>query len=79
MLSVAAGIGCDIIYTDVLEQLDKVKLLIEVPTDHKYTLRVIDMPLLTVEELMARNRHQVRRKDIERMAAKWEPWEGGKA
>ena len=75
MLSVAAGIGCDIIYTDVLEQLDKVKLFSEVPTDHKYTLRVIDMPLLTVEESMARNRHQVRREDIERMAATWEPWE----
>ena len=32
-------------------------------------------PLLTVEQSLARNRHNVRREDIERMAAQWEPWE----
>ena len=30
---------------------------------------------LTVDESMARNRHAVLRKDIERMAKEWEPWE----
>jgi hypothetical protein len=34
------------------------------------------MPLLTVKESMARNKHNVRREDVERMARDWEPWKG---
>ena len=40
-----------------------------------FAARIIDMPLLTVDESIARNRHNVRREDIERMAREWQPWE----
>lgn len=77
--------GIDMIYADVLPTKDDVLKVRNtawdkvMPTDKRHVIVVHDMPLLTVEESMARNRHAVRRKDIERMAAKWEPWEGGKA
>ncbi len=73
--------GIDMIYADVLPTKDdvlKVRNTVwdEVPTDKRHAIVVHDMPLLTVDESMARNRHAVRREDIERMATDWEPWEG---
>ena len=73
--------GIDMIYADVLPTKDdvlKVRTTVwdkVMPADKRHVIVVHDMPLLTVEESMARNRHAVRRKDIERMAKEWEPWE----
>ena len=75
MLKEAIRIGCDVVYADVLQ---KAGYLNGLKAIGPYTIRVIDMPLLTVEESMARNRHNVRREDIERMAREWQPWEGKK-
>lgn len=77
MLYSAVLCGCDVIYADVLENRDLVVSCAFVAKDspYNYALRVIDMPLLTVDESMARNRHAVRREDIERMHAAWQPWE----
>lgn len=70
--------GADVVYADVLPKKEDVQSII---SQYKYRcynvqVTVIDMPLLTVDESMARNRHNVRREDIERMAREWEPWEG---
>ncbi len=71
------AIGCDVVYADVLPTRFDIMCLIEiVGAMYGYaTVTVIDMPLLTVDESMARNRHNVRREDIERMAREWQPWE----
>lgn len=78
-------IGADVIYADVLATKAYVDDVINAYWDGNlgafiygvsgFSVVVHDMPLLTVEESMARNRHAVRREDIERMAATWEPWE----
>ena len=80
MLMGAATMGADVIYADVLSKVGTVKDLSQLyAIDARGAkLRVIDMPLLTVDESMARNKHRVRREDIERMAREWEPWEGQK-
>ena len=36
--------------------------------------RVVDMPMISLEESRKRNRHDVRSEDIKRMVARWEPW-----
>ena len=80
--------GADAIYADVLATKEYVNDVINAYWDGNlgafiygvsgFSVVVHDMPLLTVDESMARNRHDVRRDDIERMAATWEPWEEGK-
>jgi len=65
----------DAIYADVLPTLAEVEIIAE--TYGPLYFRVIDTPLLTVDESMARNCHNVRREDIERMAREWQPWEDG--
>ena len=72
--------GADVVYADVLPKKEDVQVII---SQYKYAIdnvqvTVIDMPLLTVDESMARNCHNVRREDIERMAREWQPWEGQK-
>lgn len=77
--------GADAIYADVLARRAYVRDVIHAyrngnrrsfhHSETGFSIAVIDMPLLTVDESMARNRHAVRREDIERMAATWEPWE----
>ena len=70
--------GVDVVYADVLPRLDDVGFILWIIrefSDGMPDVQVVDMPLLTVEESIARNRHAVRREDIERMAATWEPWE----
>jgi len=32
------------------------------------------MPMITIEQSIERNKHNVLREDIERMAGQWEPW-----
>lgn len=72
ILKEAIRIGCDVVYADVLQKVGYLNGLKAIGT---YTIQVIDMPLLTVDESMARNRHNVLREDIERMAREWQPWE----
>jgi predicted ABC-type ATPase len=77
--------GADAIYADVLARRAYVRDVIHAyrngnrrsfhHSETGFSIAVIDMPLLTVDESMARNRHHVRREDIEHMAATWEPWE----
>ena len=76
ILKSAIAVKMDVIYADVLPTIESVNSIIDVEAYQAtiYTIRVIDMPLLTVEESIAHNRHNVRREDIERMAATWEPW-----
>ena len=69
--------GADVVYADVLPKKEDVQVVI---SQYKYMsynaqVTVIDMPLLTVDESMARNQHAVRREDIERMAREGQPWE----
>ena len=72
-------IGCcmaDVIYADVLPTIQEVQdIAMFYDTLLGNSMEVIDMPLLTVEQSIERNKHNVRREDIERMAAQWEPWE----
>ena len=75
--------GADVIYADVLAARAYVRDVIHAyrngnrrsfsHSETGFSIVVIDMPLLTVDESMARNRHQVRREDIERMSTEWEP------
>lgn len=69
--------GADVVYADVLPKKEDVQGIISQYKYGNYNVQVtvIDMPLLTVDESMARNRHNVRREDIERMAREWQPWE----
>ena len=79
MMMSAGRCGADVVFADVLPTRENLAVWISsVRIYCLYTVRVIDMPLLTVDESMARNKHRVRREDIERMAREWEPWEGQK-
>lgn len=62
------------IFADVLPRKIDVHHLIQYLPNQRY-VKVIDMPLLSVEESIRRNIHRVRREDIEYMAKLWEPWE----
>ncbi len=62
------------IFADVLPRKIDVQHLIQYLHNQRY-VKVIDMPLLSVEESIRRNIHRVRREDIEYMAKLWEPWE----
>jgi len=80
ILSSIGAEGRDIIYADVLPTIANVKAIIRAYDnfnwiDDKANVRVMDRPMITVEESLARNTHAVRREDIERMAKEWEPWE----
>jgi hypothetical protein len=76
MLSYAGICEADVIYADVLPALyDIWHAVMSYGTGIGERVEVIDMPLLTVEQSIERNKHNVRREDIERMAAQWEPWE----
>lgn len=62
------------IFADVLPRKIDVQHLIQYLHNQR-DVKVIDMPLLSVEESIRRNIHRVRREDIEHMAKLWEPWE----
>lgn len=61
------------IFADVLPRKIDVHHLIQYLHNQRF-VKVIDLPLLSVEESMRRNIHRVRREDIEYMAKLWEPW-----
>lgn len=66
----------DVIYADVLPTIrDVMDISMFYSTSLGERVTVIDMPMITVEQSLERNQHNVRREDIERMAAQWEPWE----
>ena len=62
------------VFADVLPRKIDVQHLIQYLHNQRH-VKVIDMPLLSVEESIRRNIHRVRREDIEYMAKLWEPWE----
>ena len=75
MMMSASRCGADVVFADVLPTRENLAVWVSsVRIYCLYTIRVIDMPLLTVDESIARNKHAVRREDIERMAREWEPW-----
>lgn len=61
------------IFADVLPRKIDVQHLIQYLHNQR-DVKVIDMPLLSVEEALRRNIHNVKREDIERMVTNWEPW-----
>lgn len=61
------------IFADVLPRKIDVHHLIQYLHNQRF-VKVIDLPLLSVDESMRRNIHRVRREDIEYMAKLWEPW-----
>lgn len=62
----------DIIYADVLPRRADVRRIISL-LDIPYVVEVIDC-IITPEESLKRNRHNVRLEDIKRMAEDWEDW-----
>lgn len=62
------------IFADVLPRKIDVYHLIQYLHNQRY-VKVIDLPLLSVDESMRRNIHNVKREDIERMVTLWEPWQ----
>lgn len=72
------GLRCNLLICGVFSRKESVRQLcgaISAECPQPPEIVVLDMPLLTVDQSMARNQHGVRREDIERMAAQWEPWE----
>ena len=77
MAGIVAASASDIIYTDVLQNPEDVrKLIAYVAGGERYHIKysVVDMPLITLEESLSRNTHNVRPEDIEWMIAEWRPW-----
>ncbi|MFA6930975.1 MAG: AAA family ATPase [Lentisphaeria bacterium] len=74
----AAETNADAIFADVLPKIADVNRVKNLYWSgacyHDYKLVVIDMPLITVEQSIERNVHNVKREDIRKMAADWEPW-----
>lgn len=62
------------IFADVLPRKIDVHHLIQYLHNQRF-VKVIDLPLLSVDESMRRNIHNVKREDIERMVTLWEPWQ----
>lgn len=81
LLDGAARNGSSAIFSAVITLREDVEYLIN---EYRKNLKqgcnlqvdVIDMPLLTVEESLARNIHGSTRKEVKSMVAKWQPWEG---
>ena len=65
--------GCDIIFADVLPRIMDVDYVTQGLAQNGYRVTVHDLKI-TAEESLKRNKHNVRREDIERMAKEWEDW-----
>lgn len=76
MRMIASVQESDIIYADVCPTRQEVADMLRDIGQYAQELRfrVIDMPLLTLEESRNRNRHNVRPGDLEQMVKSWEPW-----
>ncbi len=80
VLAEAARAGADAIYADVLPTRRDVR---DVIVCYKAFCYVEDGPIVNVIEMgpvdaalsFQRNRHGVKREDVERMALEWEPWD----
>ena len=79
ILGQAFSSGADVIVADVFPTINDVNRIsayagfLASCCMFKHRVIIHEMPLLTVEESMARN-HKVRKSDIVRMAKEWEPW-----
>ena len=82
MATILENQASDMIYADVLPKPEDVhKLIAYVAGGDVYHIKysVVDMPLITREESIARNLHNVLPEDIDRMFAEWRPWADGYA
>ena len=76
MRMIASTQESDIIYADVQPTREEVANMLRDIGQYARGIRyrVIDMPMISLEESRKRNRHNVRIEDLERMIARWEPW-----
>lgn len=76
MVTTCGLAGADVIYADVLPTVREVEDVIESYCAGwaKPEIAVIDQPRISTDESFRYNEHDVRREDIERMAATWQPW-----
>lgn len=77
---IAAITGSDVIYADVLPKREDVEAIIReyntlAPTGGNALVNVIEMGAIDAALSFQRNRHNVKREDVEKMALEWEPWD----
>lgn len=63
----------DIIYADVLPKISDVRRIISLLDIPYTTIEIIDC-IVSPQESVRRNRHNVRPEDLDRMVREWEPW-----
>ena len=76
-VQIAAQLRADVIYADVLPRVIEVLALVELyqtASQARTQYKIIDCKQITPEQSLCRNTHNVRREDILKMAADWEPW-----
>lgn len=78
MVQTCALMGADVIYADVLPTVADIEEVISAYCAGwaKPEIAVIDQPRISTDESFRYNEHDVRREDIERMAATWEDYNG---
>lgn len=73
--SASSKLGADIVFADVLPRISDVGFIVSfLYVSKDYEVIVHDLKI-TAEESKARNIHQVKPEDIDRMAREWEDWE----
>lgn len=80
VVHVAAENGCDVVFADVLPRRKHVEHIIRMYDEHCSVeggaiVNVIEMGPVDAALSFQRNRHSVKREDVERMALEWEPWD----
>ena len=76
---VAAMVCADVIYADVLPKREDVEAVVREYNENcrgdDPIVNVIEMGAVDAALSLRRNRHGVKREDVERMALEWEPWD----
>ena len=80
VVCLAAEIGCDLVFADVLPCRYHVEHIVRMYNEHckiegGAIVNVIEMGAIDAALSFQRNRHNVKREDIEAMALEWEPWD----
>ena len=77
MFHTCSLIGADVVYADVLPTVADIEEVISADCAGwaKPEIAVIDQSRISTDESFRYNEHDVRREDIERMAATWQTWE----
>lgn len=78
MVQTCALMGADVIYADVLPTVADIDEVISAYCAGwaKPDITVMEQPRISTDESFRYNEHDVRREDIERMAATWEDYNG---